>query len=181
MSEYRFDVVKRYIEDAGINHSSVMKDYSAAYIDNDQGGGDFTIRKWEVAGLSQPTIAQLDALEAVMFGEYLARFLPAYRYEKEVGGITVGGTEIQTDRVSRGNLTAAYIKAKEDANYSLKWKTENGFVDLTAAQIISIADAVEAHVQACFVAEANIDTSSLDTNQDVENAFDAAYALAIGG
>jgi len=32
----------------------------------------------------------------------------------------------------------------------LRWKTSEGFVDLTADQVLAVADAVSEHVQACF-------------------------------
>ncbi|MNF91252.1 hypothetical protein D3C84_738460 [compost metagenome] len=41
-----------------------------------------------------------------------------------------------------------------DPAYLLRWKTPEGFVDLTAQQVIAVARAVRAHVQACFDREA---------------------------
>ena len=38
----------------------------------------------------------------------------------------------------------------QDEKYSCRWKTESGFVELTAPQILAIADAVREHVQAQF-------------------------------
>lgn len=43
-----------------------------------------------------------------------------------------------------------------DPSYSLHWKTVAGFVDLTAEQIIGVATAARAHVQACFNREAEL-------------------------
>lgn len=76
--------------------------------------------------------------------------LAAYRYEQEVGGITVSSVPVATDRQSQSLMTAARIIAKEDANYTVNWKGESGFVTLNAAAIIAIADAVRGHVQDCF-------------------------------
>lgn len=44
----------------------------------------------------------------------------------------------------------------QDEKYSCRWKTESGFVELTAPQILAIADAVRAHVQSCFDREAEL-------------------------
>ena len=43
----------------------------------------------------------------------------------------------------------------QDSTYSCRWKTESGFMELTAPQILAIADAVRAHVQGCFDREAD--------------------------
>jgi hypothetical protein len=53
-------------------------------------------------------------------------------------------------------ITGAALKAMQDSTYSCRWKTESGFVELTAPQILAIADAVRAHVQACFDREAEL-------------------------
>lgn len=99
------------------------------------------------------------------------------RYQKEVGGIDINGTIIQTDRDSRSNLMGARILAKEDANYSVVWKTDTGFVSLGAANIIGIADAVGVHVRRCFAAESYVAQVIDDytTREEIEEAFNDAY------
>lgn len=73
------------------------------------------------------------------------------RWQHEVGGTVFNGTPLATDRETTAILTAAYVKAKEDAGYTIRWKTGAGtFVTLDAATIIAIADAARGHVQACF-------------------------------
>lgn len=76
--------------------------------------------------------------------------LAALRYDKEIAGITVNSAPIQTDRDSQAKLIAIRILAKEDANYTVKWKAASGFVTLNAAAVIAVADAVGTHVQDCF-------------------------------
>ena len=39
-------------------------------------------------------------------------------------------------------ITGAALKAMQDDTYSCRWKTDAGFVELTAPQILAIADAV---------------------------------------
>ena len=39
---------------------------------------------------------------------------------------------------------------------TMQWKTADGFVELTGEQVIGIARAVRAHVQACFDREAEL-------------------------
>ena len=82
--------------------------------------------------------------------------IAAARYNAEIAGITVNGVSIKTDRESQGLITGAALKAMQDSEYSCRWKIESGFVELTAPQILAIADAVRAHVQGCFDREAEL-------------------------
>lgn len=82
--------------------------------------------------------------------------IAATRYAIEVGGITVSGMTIRTDRESQAMITAAALQATMDAAYTCKWKTANGFIDLTAQMIIGVAQAVRTHVQGCFDHEAEL-------------------------
>jgi len=78
--------------------------------------------------------------------------IAAARFEAETAGID----GIKTDRESQALITGAALKAMQDSTYSCRWKTESGFVELTAPQILAIADAVRAHVQSCFDREAEL-------------------------
>ena len=94
------------------------------------------------------------------------------RWVAETGGVALNGMTIRTDRESQSLITGAALKALQDAEYVCSWKTDAGFVELTAAQILAIADAVRAHVQACFDHErallAIIDVA--ETVEDLEAA-----------
>lgn len=83
----------------------------------------------------------------------------ARRYDAEIAGTTVHGLPVQTDRASQALVTGAALAASLDPDYTVKWKTAAGFVDLSAAQIIGIAQAIRAHVQACFDREAELGTA----------------------
>jgi len=82
--------------------------------------------------------------------------IAAARWEAETAGIDVNGFTVRTDRESQALITGAALKAMQDSTYSCRWKTESGFVELTAPQILAIADAVRAHVQGCFDREAEL-------------------------
>ena len=82
--------------------------------------------------------------------------IAAARFEAETAGIDVNGFTVRTDRESQALITSAALKAMQDSEYSCRWKTESGFVELTAPQILAIADAVRAHVQGCFDREAEL-------------------------
>ena len=74
------------------------------------------------------------------------------RYNAEIAGIN----GIRTDRESQGLITGAALKAMQDNTYTCRWKGIDGFVELTAPQIIAVADAVRQHVQSCFDREAEL-------------------------
>ena len=78
------------------------------------------------------------------------------RYNAEIAGVTINGVSIKTDRESQGLITGAALQALQDNTYTCRWKGVGGFVELTAPQILAIADAVRAHVQACFDREAEL-------------------------
>jgi hypothetical protein len=78
------------------------------------------------------------------------------RYTAEMAGTVVQGMAIATDDRSQGLITGAAVAAMLDADYTIKWKTAEGFVELTGAQIIGVASAVRAYVQACFDREADL-------------------------
>lgn len=97
----------------------------------------------------------------------------------EIGGVTIGGIPVYTDPESQAKLHAARTAAKEDANYTVKWKTSAGtFATLDAATIIALADGVRAHVQMCFVAEeavaAKINSNTYTTFVQVDQASEWA-------
>jgi len=83
---------------------------------------------------------------------------------------TSGVNGIRTDRESQAMITGAALKALQDAEYVCSWKTDAGFVELTAAQILAIADAVRAHVQAQFDHEADLVSliNAAETMEDLE-------------
>lgn len=82
--------------------------------------------------------------------------IAARRYEAEVGGITLNGMQIDTDDRSKLLINGAALEATIDPAYVMQWKTPGGFIELTAPQVIGIARAVRAHVQACFDREAEL-------------------------
>ena len=72
------------------------------------------------------------------------------RWLAETGGTVINGLTIATDDRSKTLINGAALRADRSADYVLRWKTSQGFVDLTAAQVLAVADAVSEHVQLCF-------------------------------
>lgn len=104
--------------------------------------------------------------------------LAAYRYEREIAGITVNGASIETDRASQALITGAWAIGQINPAVLIDWKTATGvWVQIDAATIAGIAGAVAAHVQACFSAE-RVHAEALAALETAEAV--AAYDLTTG-
>lgn len=86
---------------------------------------------------------------APMAPDYAQR-IAAQRYEREDSAVSVDGLSIATSRESAGLIYGAGLSAMLDPDYRCNFKTLDGFVEIGAQQILAIAKAVRAHVQACF-------------------------------
>lgn len=93
--------------------------------------------------------------------------IAAARYAAEISGVNIGGAKVRTDRESQAMITGAALAATQDMDYTCRWKTENGFVTLTAAQIVAVATAVRSHVQAQFDREAEL-TAQVKAAETIE-------------
>jgi hypothetical protein len=97
----------------------------------------------------------------------------ARRDEAIAAGIVIDGLPVQTDDISQQRITGAALAASLDPTLEVRWKVGNGaFVTLDAASVIAIAQAVRAHVQACFDREADL-RDAIDAGEapDVESAW----------
>ncbi|WP_209427529.1 DUF4376 domain-containing protein [Pararhodobacter sp. SW119] len=83
-------------------------------------------------------------------------------------GVMVGSVTVQTDDRAQQRLQAAAFGALRDPGCRIAWKAAGGrFVTLDAGQVIALADAVRAHVQACFDHEARL-LAALDAGRPVD-------------
>lgn len=129
----------------------------------------------QLVDLTDDEILARQSEEVAAVSEALDAYKSIYRDQKILEGITVSGVTIGGDDTTQNRLMAARILAKEDASYTVNWKSSNGFVSLNAAQVIVLADALRDHVQKCFDAENSL-TGSYATILEVESAFDTAYS-----
>ncbi|MER2105194.1 MAG: DUF4376 domain-containing protein [Pseudomonas atacamensis] len=79
-----------------------------------------------------------------------AQLVAVERYRREATGVSVDGLQIETTRDSQALIASTGLSAVLDPEYRCNFKTVGGFVEIGSAQIIAIAKAVRAHVQACF-------------------------------
>ncbi len=78
------------------------------------------------------------------------------RWKEETSGFVFNGVHIETDRTAVAMVAGAALAASLDPEYSVRWKSANGFVTLNAEQILAMAQAIRLHVQACFDREADL-------------------------
>lgn len=122
------------------------------------------------------------AWRVVSAAERLRKHLTAYaadrRWRKENGGIVVGGVPIATDDRSKQMIIGARLAADADPDWTTQWVGADGSVHpVNAAAMIAISDAVQAHVNACFVTYAavktDIDAGTITTTEEIDAAFAA--------
>lgn len=119
---------------------------ASTYTDTAEPEYDRVIRVWDVEPIP------LDEVKA-------ARKAAAtdLRWQKETGGIVIGGVLVATDDRSKTLILGKRAQAQTDPDMAFRWKAASGeWVELTGAQIIGIADAVADHVQACFDREGEL-------------------------
>ena len=85
--------------------------------------------------------------------DQLTGYAKDQRWLNETGGITVDGVPVETDDRSKGLVSQQRLVAQKDtASFSTTWQSEdNALHPITGEQMIGLADAVAAHVNACFV------------------------------
>lgn len=98
----------------------------------------------------------------------------AKRWAVETSGILIGGTPIATDRESRSQLTSVYSDLQNSLIADTHWKDADGsFTIVTLAEAEQMAQAVAAHVRACFAAEqAHAEAISALQTQDELDSYD---------
>ena len=83
--------------------------------------------------------------------------IKARRNQAMKSGMTVSGVPVHTDDQSQSRIMGAALAATIDPATTVKWKgSDGGFVMLDAPTLIAIAQAIRAHVQACFDREAEL-------------------------
>ena len=104
------------------------------------------------------------------------------RWQVETAGITLGGVQVATDDRAKTLLAGASERARRDAGFSTRWKGADGtWAPVSNATIIALADAVFAHIDACFLREEELhgliaaaaDAAALDALIPVIEAFTA--------
>ena len=81
------------------------------------------------------------------------------RWQVEAGGIVVAGVAVATDDRSMALINGTVGYLDDGGTGPIKFKAASGWVDVDAATILAIKQAIGAHIQACFAAEAAVDAA----------------------
>lgn len=100
------------------------------------------------------------------------------RWLKEINGITVSTVPVATDDRSKMMVMGARLAAQANPAFNTPWVGSDGNAyPLTAAQVIAISDAVQAHVANCFATYATIkpqiDSGAITATAQIDTAFAA--------
>ncbi|WP_324009742.1 DUF4376 domain-containing protein [Aeromonas dhakensis] len=113
----------------------------------------------------------IDPTKLVRTKTSLLAEVAAKRWQVETGGIIIAGHPIATDRESQAQLTSAYTSLKGGMIADTPWKAADGsFTLVTLTDLEPIAQAVGAHVRACFAAEQehNESIKALQTQDELD-------------
>lgn len=109
--------------------------------------------------------------------------LASYRYDKEVGGLTLqNGMTVATDDRSKGLIAGARLDTMNNPAILTNWKADTGWIQIDADTVTMIATAVAGHVRTCFNAERD-HSDALDALADdpaTTTADIAAYDITTG-
>lgn len=139
----RDGVVVNVIE-AELAFAASLPGYDTAMEASDAGPGWLL-----VDGVLVPPDAPDPALTLEELKQQLRERATQLRWEHETGGVEINGIRVLTGIEDQNRIATALIGAPA----TLDFKAESGWVTLTLAELQAIADAITAHVQACFSAE----------------------------
>ena len=102
--------------------------------------------------------------------------IAAARYDYEIAGVIINGVHITTDREDQAMITAVALSAVVDPAYTTVWKGADGYLTLTASEILAMARIVGAHVEAAFAEEKCL-VEQIDAARDEAELASIAWTL----
>lgn len=91
-----------------------------------------------------------------------------WRWQREVGGVNVGGTKIRTDRESQAQITSTLTSLEQGLLSSVDFKAQDGtWITLTLDEVKAVARAVAQHVQQSFTIERQL-VEMVDAAETIE-------------
>lgn len=102
--------------------------------------------------------------------------IAAARYEYEIAGVVFGGVHVTTDREDQAMITAVALSAVVDPAFATVWKGADGYLDLNATGVLTLARMVGAHVETAFAEEKRI-AALIDAAQDEAELASISWTL----
>jgi len=78
------------------------------------------------------------------------------RWREEVGGYMYKGHEFHSDRESQDRFFQAYMASLSDSNFTVTWKTKNGWLEMTASDFITLYNEFYVFLQNLYQKEKNL-------------------------
>ena len=75
------------------------------------------------------------------------------RYEYEITGLVYKGVHVTTDREDQAMITAIALSATLNNDFTTVWKGADGYINLTAQEVLTLAYLVAEHVETAFAEE----------------------------
>ena len=98
------------------------------------------------------------------------------RYEYEIAGVVYNGVHVTTDREDQAMITAVALSAVVDPTFTTVWKGADGYLDLDATGVLTLARMVGAHVEAAFAEEKRL-AALIDAAQDEAELASISWTL----
>ncbi|WFP74492.1 DUF4376 domain-containing protein [Mesorhizobium sp. WSM4906] len=106
----------------------------------------------------------------------LTAYAAEKRWEKETGGVTIAGVQVSTSRDSQAMITGAYSYSEANPDETIKFKAASGWIEMDHNTVVAVANAVGAHVQACFSIEQAVSEAIAAGTITTREQIDAAFA-----
>ena len=104
------------------------------------------------------------------------RDIAAARYEYEIAGVVYNNIRVTSDREDQSMITAVALSAVVDPTYTTVWKGADGYLDLDAVGVLTLARMVGAHVEAAFAEEKRL-VELIDAAQDEAELASISWTL----
>lgn len=75
------------------------------------------------------------------------------RWREEVSGFIYNGHEFHSDRESQDRFFQAYMASLSDPNFTVTWKTKDGWLDMTASDFITLYNEFQTFLQGLYQKE----------------------------
>ena len=75
------------------------------------------------------------------------------RWQEETGGYIYKGHEFHSDRESQNRVFQAYMASLSDPNFTVTWKTKDGWLEMTASDFITLYNEFQTFLQGLYQKE----------------------------
>ena len=78
------------------------------------------------------------------------------RWREETAGFMYNGHEFHSDRESQDRFFQAYMASLSDPNFTVTWKTKDGWLEMTASDFITLYNEFQTFLQGLYQKEKNL-------------------------